>query len=167
VESSPLHSNGTESSSERTIGLIKAVLDSGNSVELPATGYSMFPTLRPGDRVIVKPAIKGEFPVPGNVVVFEKTGVFVMHRLIELIVGNNGEPSFLSRGDQGIEQDKPWSQHQIMGIAISYKRGNKEQIIRSYIPGVWRYRLNRRLLWIYNWRQVPGRQAAGVRHEER
>ena len=154
MESSPLHSNGIESSSERTIGLIKAVLESGNSVELPASGYSMFPTLRPDDRVIVKPGFKGEFPIPGNVVVYEKTGVFVMHRLMEIIEGNDGNHLFISRGDQGIKQDEPWSQQQLLGIAISYKRGDKEHSIRSYIPGVWRYRLNRRLLWIYNRRQA-------------
>ena len=52
---------------ERVIAIetVKAVLESGNSVELSAAGYSMFPTLRPGDRVIVKPLAKGEIPVGG------------------------------------------------------------------------------------------------------
>jgi signal peptidase I len=158
--SSPIHANNIESSSERTIGLIKAVLESGNSVELPASGYSMFPTLRPGDKVVVKPVTSGELPKPGDVVVYKKNIVFVMHRLIEIIEGNDGAPSFISRGDLGIGQDEPWYKQQFMGIAISYKRGEKENTIRSYIPGVWRYRLNRRLLWIYNRRQAPG-----VRHQ--
>jgi signal peptidase I len=57
------------------VGIVISVLESGNSVELKATGYSMFPTLRPGDSVVVKPLAKGELPVPGNVVVCIRNGL--------------------------------------------------------------------------------------------
>jgi signal peptidase I len=60
---------------KREIGIIISVLESGNSVELQATGYSMFPTLRPGDRVVVKPISKDQLPKPGNVVVCIENGL--------------------------------------------------------------------------------------------
>lgn len=100
------------------------MLESGNSVELPSRGYSISPTLRRGDKIVVKSITSGVLPKPGNAVVYEKNSVFVMHRLMEIIEGNDGNHPFISRGDQGIEQDEPWSQQQLLGNAISYKRGD-------------------------------------------
>jgi signal peptidase I len=154
VEKSPLNSAGYDNSLERNIGIIKTVLESGHSVELPATGYSMFPTLRPGDSVVVKPIPAGEFPKPGSVVIYIENKVLVMHRLIAIIDRNDGEPLFITRGDSGIEQDKPWPQQQLLGVAVIYKRAEKGHSVKSFVPGVWRYEYNRRLLWLYNWIKV-------------
>ena len=62
---------GNNLTSDRDTGIIKAILESGNCIELPATGYSMFPALMPGCRVIVKPLPEGELPEPGSVVVYD------------------------------------------------------------------------------------------------
>jgi len=166
VESSPFHSACHDISSDRTIGLIMAVLESGHSVELPATGYSMFPTLKPGDSVVVRPLAKEELPMLGNVVVCLVDGArvqgcngvtiqtdnksLVMHRLIEITEGNDGESLFITRGDSVKEPDKPWAQQQLLGLAKSYKRGKKDHSIKTFTPGAWRYLYNHRLLWMYN-----------------
>jgi len=174
VESSPLHSAGYDISSDRTIGLVMAVLESGHSVELPATGFSMFPTLRPGDRVIVKPLAKGELPLTGSVVVCVDNGAtaqrrngatvqrhnditperhnssLVMHRLVEINNNDSGNQMLITRGDSGRESDKPWHQEQFIGMAISYKRRRKEHSIKAFIPGACRYLFNHRLLWMFN-----------------
>ena len=147
------------------IGLIKEVLKTGHSVELPATGYSMFPTLRPGDRVVVKPLAKGELPLMGSVVVCVNTGataqlrncaidqrhnvILVMHRLIEIKNDDSGNSLLITRGDSARETDKPWRQEQLLGSAISYKRRRKEHLIKAFTPGVWRYLFNHRMLWVY------------------
>lgn len=143
--------DGNNSPFKRDIEIIRRVLESGNSVELPATGFSMFPTLRPDDRVIVKPISKSELPKTGNVIVYDNNGVLVMHRLIKIIGRNDTKPLFITRGDSGIEQDMPWTEQQLVGVAVSYNRADKEHSVRSYIPGVWRYEYNRRMLWIYLW----------------
>lgn len=54
-----------------TIGIdvVLSVLESGHSVELPATGYSMYPSLKPGDRMVVNPLPVGALPMKGSVVV--------------------------------------------------------------------------------------------------
>jgi signal peptidase I len=150
VDSSSKHNDKTDTLRTNDIGLIKAVLDSGHSVELPATGYSMFPTLRPGDRVIVKPLNKGEVPKPGQVVVYENQDGFVMHRLMEIIQGPPGVELFITRGDSVTGHDKPWPQQQVIGVAISYKRGSKEHLMTTLIPGTLRYLFNRRILWLFN-----------------
>lgn len=188
------------------VGIVIAVLESGNSVELKATGYSMFPTLRPGDSVVVKPLDKGELPVPGNVVVYIENGlkaqrrngiteekrngvkeekhisiseerhngitaqrrngiteerhndittehhnsILVMHRLVEIKDDDSGNSLLITRGDSGMENDKPCPQQQFLGVAVSYKRGEKEHLVKTFILGEWRYKYNRRLLWIFN-----------------
>jgi signal peptidase I len=150
VDSSSSHNDNPDILLTRDIGIIKAVLGSGHSVELPATGYSMFPTLRPGDRITVKPLAKGEFPKPGQVVVYENNEVLVMHRLIEIINESSGEQLFITRGDCVMDPDKPWLQQLVIGVAISYRRRGKEHLIKTLIPGTWRYSFNRRILWLFS-----------------
>ena len=72
MEPSPSENNST-----REIEIVKAILESGNSVELPATGYSMFPTFKPGDMIVVRTLAKGELPEPGRVMVCVKNGATV------------------------------------------------------------------------------------------
>lgn len=150
MEKVPLNNVGHDFSFDRDIGIITAVLESGNSVELPATGYSMFPILRPGDKVIVKPLTKGELPLPGNIVVYLQNNGLVMHRLVEIINGNSNEPVFITRGDSMTVRDEPLHQHQLIGIAYSYRHSKTEHFVKTFIPGARRYEYNRRLLWIFN-----------------
>jgi hypothetical protein len=153
------------------IAIVLAVLESGNSVELPAMGYSMFPTLRPGDKVLVRPLDKGEVPVEGSVVVCLKKGVkaqrysdatqqdddipsggindiLVMHRLIGIKDRDSGNPIFITRGDSLPTADLPWTRSQLLGIAVSFERGRKEYAVKTVIVREWRYSFNRRLLWL-------------------
>ena len=148
------------------IETLRAILESGNSVELAATGYSMFPTLRQGDRVVIKPLTKGELPGRGTIIVCIDSGIteerhnditnerhnsiLVMHRLVETKDGDSGNTLLITRGDSGMENDKPCPQQQFLGVAVSYKRVEKEHLVKTFIPGEWRYKYNRRLLWIFN-----------------
>ena len=126
---------------------IVAVLKSGNSVELNAAGYSMFPTLRPGDRVIVKPLITGELPEPGCVVVCRDRNELVIHRLIS-IVNNTGKYVFTTRGDSRKEEDRKW-EAEMVGVAVSFKRGKRELLIKKFVPRNMYYYFNRLALWLY------------------
>lgn len=137
-------------SHKRDVEIILAVLESGHSVELPATGYSMFPTLRPGDRVIVKPLTQEDLPQKGSVVVYIENSGFVMHRLVEITRSGSGHTQFITRGDSMPEPDKPWHQQKLLGVAVSYKRGKREYTVKSFVPDIMRYKFNRRVLWLYN-----------------
>jgi signal peptidase I len=131
------------------IDTIIAILESGNSVVLPATGYSMFPTLRPGDRVLVKPVIKGEMPEPGTIVVFRDNGQLIIHRLIKILQNEEGNDSFEARGDSRSMNDKILQVEQLIGKAVSFKRGDKEYDIRSIFPGTIQNKYNRFILWFF------------------
>jgi hypothetical protein len=141
---------GNNVSSDRETGIIMAILASGNCVELPAIGYSMFPTLMDGYLVTVKPFPEGVFPEPGSVVVYKDNGILVMHRLLEIAAGDNGNLHFITRGDSRLEPDKPWAQKQFMGVAVRYKEANREYAIRTFLPPAWRYKFNNRLLMVYS-----------------
>jgi hypothetical protein len=71
-----------------------------------------------------------------------------MHRLINIITDKSGKKLLVTRGDSLNEPDKPWPQQQLLGVALSYKRSGKEHLIKKFIPGAWRYKYNRRLLWM-------------------
>lgn len=165
METFPQHSAGSEGPGNREIGIIKAVLESGHSVELPATGYSMFPTLRPGDKVIVKPLTKGKLPEKGSVVVFVDYGItaqqlngamdqgnngaLVLHRLIGMTSEDHNNPLLITRGDSMAETDKLWPLQNLLGVAESFKRGIREHPVKTFVPGILRYKLNLRLLWLF------------------
>jgi signal peptidase I len=140
---------GEKISFQRAREIIKAVLETGKPIELIAAGYSMFPTFRSGDKITVKPLVNEEVPVLGSVLVYENNGVFVMHRLINIITAKSGKKLFVTRGDSLNEPDKPWPQQQLLGVAVSYKRSGKEHLIKKFIPDAWRYKYNRRFLWMF------------------
>lgn len=135
---------------EKSAGLIISILRSGHSVELPASGYSMFPALRPGDLVTVNPISKEGLFEPGIVVVFRKDNSFIMHRIVKLTESSVAEISIETQGDSLLKKDQPVSIENYLGIAVSFKRNQKERKIRKIIPSVTRYRLNHSLLWIYS-----------------
>lgn len=140
---------GHDNSINRDMDIIMKVLESGNSVELNATGFSMFPTLRHGDRVVVKPFIEGEKPKTGSLIVYRDNNALVIHRLIA-VQNNNGEYVFITRGDSRQERDKPLAIQYLLGGAISYKRGKRAHLVKTIVPGDWRYKYNYMLLWLYN-----------------
>jgi signal peptidase I len=173
VKLSPLNITANNNSFERDIRIVRSLLEAGNSVELPASGYSMFPTLKPGDRIIVKPLAERELPTPGSIVVYynyatteknkgiddhglnretpeQDKGSLVLHRLIAITYDGPDNPLFITRGDAMTDPDQPISRNQLMGVAFSYRTGTKENSLKNYIPGFWRYKFNCSLLYTFN-----------------
>ena len=140
------------SSKDSLTETVVELLKSGRSVELPATGYSMFPAFWPGDVVIVSPV--NSSPETGTVVIAlnkdeGKPPVLVMHRLIRITKDSSGRSVFITRGDSRKEPDEPWLEEQVLGVAVSLKRGSDTRKVKRYIPGSLRYRINYVLLWFY------------------
>lgn len=134
---------------EESIDIINTVLASGHSVDLPATGYSMFPLLLPGDKVTVKPISKGEIPGPGNVVVFRSKSGLVLHRVVKLTKSLSGAIIAETQGDSLLVKDQPLNSELLIGIAISFKRNGKIHPIKKFLPGLLRYRFNNLFLQVY------------------
>jgi signal peptidase I len=149
-------SETTDKRNNDTIGIdvILSVLESGHSVELPATGYSMFPALRPGDRITVRPVKEGVIPEPGSVVVFNESGVLVTHRLIKIIEEDECKTMYITRGDSMKEYDKPWPREKLVGVVLVFKRNMMPNHLKLFLPRIWRYKFNRGLLWLLNKRKI-------------
>lgn len=133
---------------ETAIETLTDLLKGGNSAEIYASGYSMFPTLRPGDKVLVNPVVENKLPIPGEIIIVNDNYTLVLHRLIEIRKNKEGEIVFITRGDSMAESDPPVRRDQIVGIAHSFRRNNKQRHLRSRIPAKRAYKFNRAILWI-------------------
>jgi signal peptidase I len=130
------------------IDIVLAVLESGNSVELPATGYSMYPALKPGFKVTVAPFDEMK-AVIGNVVICKSDNGLVMHRLIEKYIDNSGKTIYITQGDSRKDKDVPRPKESIIGVAVSYNTDGKGYPVKSFLPGKLKRRFNYCLLWIF------------------
>jgi signal peptidase I len=138
---------------EKEVALVLSVLESGNSVELPAIGFSMFPTFRPGQRFVVRPLKEGEIPNVGSIVVClarRSSGKMVMHRLIEIRETNTGKILFFTRGDSRPATDEPYNIEAIIGAVSGRRTTNGVKKVREFLPGKIRRRIYRMLLWVWS-----------------
>ncbi len=97
-------------------------------------GFSMFPVLRPGDRVHVVPDAE---PRPGDVLVVRGRAGLVVHRLVAL----HGSDELVLRGDSWTTADAPVRRSQVVGrVARVERRGRVRAIdgLRSRALGALR-----------------------------
>lgn len=140
--------NELKSGDVDAIEVLMAVLDSGSSAELTASGYSMFPALRPGDRVTVSPVKNGELPAPGAIVVYRDGEDLIMHRLRK-IQTRGREQYFTTRGDSRDDDDEDHPLKDMIGVAVSYRRRGREYRLRNFIVSRSHYKINRILLLMH------------------
>ena len=107
----------------------------------------MFPTLRPGDKVLVSPISEKISPVPGDIIVIIADDILILHRLIEICNDKEGNKVFITRGDSMNEYDPPVTSDQIVGTAGSFRRNNNGRSLRCRIPSKSTYKFNRVRLW--------------------
>jgi hypothetical protein len=135
---------------EAVIELALDLLKQGHSVEIPASGYSMFPILRPGDKVVVSPIKEIDLITPGDVIVVHRENSFIMHRLVEIRKERSGVVKYLLQGDCMMSPDSPLSPDHLAGIAVSYFRRNRKKIITRRPGTKVKFIKNRISLWLWN-----------------
>jgi signal peptidase I len=126
------------------------LLKQGNSAELSAIGYSMFPTLRPGDKALIKPFNNNKPAVPGIIIVARRDNTLVMHRLIEISKDATGNTEYVTRGDSTTENDPSWQADQIIGLVEYCNRKGKKHKIKTTPLSKLNYRNHRRYLWLHS-----------------
>ena len=90
---------------ELGLDMLREALQGGRSIEIRAFGFSMWPRIRHGAMVHVEPcAIEGI--QLGDVVLFERPGRFVLHRVIRL-----SSRRLLVKGDTCLDVDG-WIPHE-------------------------------------------------------
>jgi hypothetical protein len=107
-----------------------SILEEGREVMITAGGYSMWPVIKPGEKLIITP-FKREIPLAtGMVVALRREGGFVVHRVVEF---RRGKLSDFIRtcGDAGMIAD-PWSGlSEVAGLVYKATPGGEKQKISS------------------------------------
>jgi signal peptidase I len=111
--------------SHETVGceLAAEVLRSFGRLRLRATGASMLPTLWPGD-VLSICGRDASSAKPGDIVLFERAGKLVAHRVVKRILLHD-KIHWVTRGDSVEGDDAPVSSHELLGRVIAIKRGSR------------------------------------------
>jgi signal peptidase I len=107
------------------------ILSTGTSLLVVANGYSMYPTLKPGSKIVIN---KVQNPVLGDIIAIDKDGKLIVHRLIKIIKDTNSI-YYIARGDSNMFPDPPVGIENIVGKVASMP--NKTEIPES------RYKINR------------------------
>jgi hypothetical protein len=87
-------------------GAVSEMLGEGHAVTLTAGGYSMWPAIKPGDRVRISPPAKENTPAKGTVVALLRDGGFVVHRVTDVRRAGPAD-QIRTRGDTSPAAD-PW-----------------------------------------------------------
>ncbi len=110
------------------IQLIQAVHEKGAAFRFRARGFSMSPSVRDGDRIIIEP-MAGAAPDIGDITAFTQpeTGKLTVHR----VIGKKGN-SYLLKGDNVQEDDGYVPEKNILGRVKVIER-SAWKIIFSYL----------------------------------
>jgi signal peptidase len=127
--------------------LRKEIIGQGRSVQIIASGYSMFPFLRKGDLLTVEPVSMDKIK-RGDVVVFESEEKWIAHRVIKIRINAEGL-EFLLRGDTNLQFDPVVNSKNYVGAATTYVRNEK-----IYYPSQFIRRSNL-IIQIGIWRVIP------------
>ena len=98
------------------------VLRSSGSLHLQVAGWSMSPTIWPGDTLVIEPADGGQV-CEGDIVVFSSGRRFVAHRVV--VTGNDGGSSIQTQGDAVPCPDSPLTASELLGKVSSVLRKGK------------------------------------------
>jgi signal peptidase I len=102
--------------------LASEVLCSSGTVRLRVTGWSMLPTVMPGDTLVIA-RIQGESVTEGDIVLFGRDRRFFVHRVITK--GRTQDAGFVTRGDAMPAPDPPVSQSDLLGRVSFILRNGK------------------------------------------
>jgi signal peptidase I len=106
------------------------VLRSSGKLRLQVTGWSMVPTIFPGDMVIVEHS-SGERVDKGDIVLFRGARALVAHRVSEKY-GRAGDLQIITQGDALARPDPPVSAAQLLGkVSFVVRDGRCMEPVKS------------------------------------
>ena len=104
--------------------LLRESLCVSGYVNLRAAGWSMVPTIWPGDGLAVKPVDYDKL-LPGTILVFQRGRDVVAHRIVSSRKGVSGELQIVTRGDALHRTDAPLSAPELLGMVEFITRNGK------------------------------------------
>ncbi len=120
------------------IALVRGVVEEGGSLWVGAEGWSMSPTIRVGDNVLLERADNARV---GDVVLLDLDGTPVLHRVIDV-----GEGKVWTAGDGLPRPDAPVTLEHVVARAVARERGGRTTALR-WEPSLGAIALARGLWW--------------------
>jgi hypothetical protein len=136
-----------------------SLLKEGKQVAITAGGYSMWPAIKPGDRIMITPLNPEKPLTAGKVVALIRDGGFVVHRITEVRKGKLS--SFVkTRGDAALIPD-PWNtEMNVAGRVTEILRGDKAlKITRRRMPYII---AGFAVIIVKMWRRITSGKATGI-----
>ena len=115
--------------------LRKEIIGQGRSVQIVASGYSMFPFLRKGDILTIDPAPIEQIK-RGDIVVYELNEKWIAHRVIQINHNTEGL-EFLLRGDTCVAFDTPVNKENFIGAVTEFQRLNRQKKLNGSRRRLW------------------------------
>ena len=109
--------------------LVETLLDDNHALSFSMKGFSMYPALRPGDIGTVEKCTSAQIKV-GDIVVFKLNKILVAHRLIDIVIQDDGN-LFIAKGDKNCHKDQAFTSDDLLGKLSSFRRKNNEMKIDS------------------------------------
>jgi hypothetical protein len=89
------------------------VLRSFGTLRFAATGWSMLPTIWPGETLVVECVGQDQVCI-GDIILVGRDGRLCAHRVIGT-AGNEGNPQWITQGDALPVPDRPVADHELLG----------------------------------------------------
>lgn len=122
--------------------LADELFDKGTSIRIDASGYSMYPAIRPGNTIIIKPVPEEELKC-GAIIAWKREKGLVVHRLV-LAYESDNKKYYITRGDSCRSSDKPVTHDMIAGrVEAIYKGHRLVRPVMKHPISERCYRLNR------------------------
>jgi signal peptidase I len=115
--------HGTKLLHEVKCELAREVLRSSGDLRFSATGWSMLPSIRPGETLVVK-RVRSEQVRIGDVILTGRDSWLRAHRVVS-IVGNGDRRQWITQGDALSTPDPPVNQTELLGRVVYSIRDGK------------------------------------------
>ena len=121
-----------DSKANNLLDLAEILLDEDQQLSFSMQGYSMYPTLRTGDKGVVQKWDANDIRI-GDIVVFKANNKLVAHRLVDVYY-REGIRIFVAKGDKNNHTDEPFESSALVGKITSFQR--KKRILRMDSTGM-------------------------------
>lgn len=105
--------------------LLRQQLRLGRCVRLPVASASMRPLMGVGESIVVSHASAPGLRL-GDIVVYEREGLYYAHRLLR-----RGQGLLIAKGDAALHPDAPFGEEQLIGKVVAVERKGRELAIDS------------------------------------
>jgi hypothetical protein len=114
----------------RLTAIAQVLSQDGYQLRVPVIGGSMLPWIRAGDCLVASPMTMTRL-IPGDLILFEREGQLVAHRLIRQIGLQSGH-ALVTKGDWMTSEDAPISPSSVIGKVIAIdRRGRRIRLDRG------------------------------------